>query len=49
MKKKKYWSNVFAMLGVAMIATAFFSKDLWIAGTALGIYLLYLGSKWYEE
>ena len=47
--KKKYWSNVFAMLGVAMIAAAFFNKDGWVLGTAIGAYCLYWGSKWYGE
>lgn len=45
--KKKYWSNVCAMLGVALIATAFFQKDDWLLGMALGIYSLYWGSKLY--
>ena len=45
MKKKKYWSGVFAMLGVAMIATAFFSKDSWLLGTLIGAYCLYWGSR----
>lgn len=49
MRKKKYWSNVLAMLGVAMIAAAFFSKDGWFWGMALGVYSLYKGSVWYEE
>ena len=46
--KRKYWSNVFAMLGVALIATALF-RDNWFWGTALGAYCLYWGAKWYGE
>lgn len=42
--KKKYLSNTFCMLGVALIATAVF-RDSWIAGTFLGIIFLYLGYK----
>ncbi len=45
MKKKQYWSAVCAMLGVALIAAAFFEKDNWILGMLLGIYSLYWGSK----
>ena len=45
--KKKYWSNVCAMLGVALIATAFFQEH-WFWGTALGAYSLFWGAKWWE-
>jgi len=31
----KHWANIFAMLGVALIATAFFRED-WHGGTVLG-------------
>lgn len=48
MKKKKYWSGVCAMLGVAMIASAFFSKDGWILGTIIGAYSIWWGAKLYE-
>ena len=46
--KKKYWSNVFAMLGVALVATALF-RDNWFWGTALGVYCLFWGAQWYME
>lgn len=49
MKKRKYWSNVLAMLGVALLATAFFTKDDWVLGAIVGGYFLYLGAKLYEE
>ena len=42
----KLWANVFAMLGVAMIATAFFQKE-WQAGTLLGIYFVGLAA-WFQ-
>lgn len=42
----KYWSNIFAMLGVALIATAFFQKN-WQAGSLLGIYSAMLGA-WFH-
>ena len=46
--KKKYWSNVFAMPGVALVATALF-RDNWFWGTALGVYCLFWGAQWYME
>ena len=46
--KRKYLSNTFCMLGVALIATAIF-KDQWILGTASGIFILYLGYKLDQE
>ena len=49
LRKKKYWSNVLAMLGVALVATAFFAKENWIWGMALGAYALYWGAKLAEE
>ena len=39
----RYWSNVFAMLGVALIATAFFRPD-WHAGCVSGGVLILLGA-----
>lgn len=39
----KYWSNIFAMLGVALIATAFFRSD-WQAGCVSGSVLILLGA-----
>lgn len=39
----KYWSNIFAMLGVAIIATAFFRPD-WQAGYLSGSVLILLGA-----
>lgn len=44
--KRKYWSNVLAMLGVAMVATSFFAKEGWLAGSLIGAYCLWQGSKW---
>lgn len=42
----QYWSNIFALLGVALIATAFF-QDHWQAGTALGLYSIVIGA-WFH-
>lgn len=39
----KFWANVFAMLGVALLATAFFRDD-WIAGICAGSYFILLGA-----
>lgn len=39
----KYWSNIFAMPGVASIATAFFRPD-WQAGYLSGSVLILLGA-----
>ena len=39
----KYWSNICAMLGVALIATAFFQES-WQSGTMLGVYTIGLGA-----
>lgn len=44
-KKRKYWSGVLAMLGVALVATAVFAKDNWIFGLGLGIVSLIVGAK----
>ena len=45
--KRKYWTNVMAMLGVAMAATAFFAKGgESLFGGLIGIYCLWQGSKW---
>lgn len=40
--KKAYLSNVLAMLGVAVVATAIF-RDSWVMGTICGLVLLYFG------
>ncbi len=42
--KRKYLSNTFCMLGVALIATAIF-KDQWLWGTGSGLFFLVLGYK----
>ncbi|MBQ2760706.1 MAG: hypothetical protein IJC28_03415 [Mailhella sp.] len=39
----KYWSNICTMLGVALIATAFFQEH-WQSGTLLGVYTIGLGA-----
>lgn len=41
-----YFGNVFAMLGVALIATAFFRDD-WQAGVLAGIFAIGLGA-WFH-
>lgn len=41
-----YFGNVFGMLGVALIATAFFRPD-WQAGVLAGIFAMGLGS-WFH-
>lgn len=41
-----YFGNVFGMLGVALIATAFFRPD-WQAGVVAGIFAIGLGS-WFH-
>ena len=43
----KYWSNIFAMLGVALIATAFFRPDDWHIGTLSGASFIGLGAWFY--
>lgn len=45
MKKKKHWANVFAMFGVAMLATAFFQKDGAYWGYVWGAVFVYLSGK----
>lgn len=42
----KYWSNVFAMLGVALIATAFFRPD-WQLGCFAGAVTIFIGA-WFH-
>lgn len=42
--KKKYLSNTFCMLGVALIATAIF-KAAWFLGTASGLAFIFMGYK----
>lgn len=42
----KYWSNIFAMLGVALVATACF-QDNWQAGSLLGVYSIGMGA-WFH-
>ena len=41
-----YWSNIFAMLGVALIATAFFRPD-WQAGFLAGTLFAFIGA-WFH-
>jgi hypothetical protein len=43
----KYWSNIFGMMGVALIATAFFRPDDWQAGCFTGAVFIYLGA-WFH-
>lgn len=43
----KYWSNIFAMLGVALIATAFFRPEDWQLGTLSGAYFIGIGA-WFH-
>ena len=43
----KYWSEIFGMLGVALIATAFFRPEDWQLGTMLGIYFIGIGA-WFH-
>ncbi len=42
----KYWSNIFGMLGVALIATAFFRDD-WQAGCIAGAIFIFIGA-WFH-
>lgn len=44
----QYWSNIFAMLGVALIATAFFRPEDWPIGSSLGIFVILLGA-WFHS
>ena len=46
--KKKYLSNTFCMLGVALVATAIF-RETWFMGTAAGIAFIFMGYKLDEE
>lgn len=54
-KVLKYFSNVFGMIGVAMVATAFFDKNAWMPGFLAGSWFILLGAflealrKWREE
>lgn len=43
----KYWSNIFAMLGVALIATAFFRPEDWQAGCISGGITIFIGA-WFH-
>ena len=43
----KYWSNVFAMLGVALLATAFFRPAYWQTGIVTGIIFIFIGAWFY--
>lgn len=43
----KYWANIFGMMGVALIATAFFRLDDWYAGCLTGAIFIYLGA-WFQ-
>lgn len=42
----KYWANIFGMLGVALIATAFF-REGWQPGSLLGVYFIGWGA-WFQ-
>ena len=46
--KKKYWSNLCAMLGVALIATAVF-QDHWGWGVFFGVIIASYGAHLAEE
>lgn len=39
----RYWANIFGMLGVALIATAFFRED-WQAGAITGGFFIFMGA-----
>ena len=43
----KYWSNIFAILGVALIATAFFRPEDWQLGAFSGGVFIYIGALFY--
>ena len=45
MRKKKHWANVFAMLGVALLATAFFQQEPPFWGYVWGSVFVYLSGK----
>ena len=45
MRKKKHWANVFAMFGVAMVATAYFQEGFPLWGYVLGILFIYISGK----
>ena len=46
--KRGYWSNVSAMLGVALVATSIFAKEDWLFGMILGLINLGIGAKLYR-
>ena len=48
--KSKYWSNIFGMLGVALVATAFFQKmpDNFL-GFVVGLISMVIGSTFKEN
>ncbi len=46
--KRKYWSNVLAMLGVVLVATAFFQEH-WFWGSVFGTISIFAGAKIEEE
>lgn len=43
----KYWSNIFGMIGVALVATAFFRTADWQLGTLIGVYFIGIGAWFY--
>ena len=45
MRKRKHWANVFAMLGVALLATAFFQQETPLGGYVWGSAFVYLSGK----
>ncbi|WP_298068767.1 hypothetical protein [uncultured Mailhella sp.] len=46
-RRLKYWSNIFGMIGVALVATAFFRTDDWQLGTLSGAYFIGIGA-WFH-
>ena len=46
MEMLKYWANIFGMLGVAVIATAFFRPD-YEAGFIAGAIFVFIGAWFY--
>lgn len=47
MRMLTYWSNIFGMLGVAIIATAFFRPEDWQWGVFSGAVFIYMGA-WFS-
>ncbi len=49
MKKRKHWANVFAMFGVAMLATAFFQEGNATWGYVWGVVSVWISGKLAKE